>query len=192
MRLDLRFSHSHRPRQANSGTWIDALLDLHRDETSAVRPDVAQTATALYNAGYAKTFGCDEAVFTQALVAANEPTIKAIIAESFADIFFNNCFQNGVLPIRVSREDLDKLMEDAERGANATMTIDLEAQEIQGPDGGVVKFDIDAFRKHCMLNGLDGVGLTIPHNTFSLHVCVKFICLSHGSHHLFDFHFQTN
>ena len=87
--------------------------------------------------------------------------VRCVISTSFADIFFNNCFQNGVLPIRVSREDLDKLMEDAERGANATMTIDLEAQEIHGPDGGVVKFDIDAFRKHCMLNGLDGVGITM-------------------------------
>ena len=87
--------------------------------------------------------------------------VRCVISTSFADIFFNNCFQNGVLPIRVSREDLDKLMEDAERGANATMTIDLEAQEIRGPDGGVVKFDIDAFRKHCMLNGLDDIGITM-------------------------------
>jgi 3-isopropylmalate/(R)-2-methylmalate dehydratase small subunit len=87
--------------------------------------------------------------------------VRCVISTSFADIFFNNCFQNGVLPIRVSRDDLDKLMEDAERGANATMTIDLEAQEIQGPDGGVVKFDIDAFRKHCMLNGLDDIGITM-------------------------------
>jgi 3-isopropylmalate/(R)-2-methylmalate dehydratase small subunit len=87
--------------------------------------------------------------------------VRCVISTSFADIFFNNCFQNGVLPIRVSRDDLDKLMEDAERGANATMTIDLGAQEIQGPDGGVVKFDIDAFRKHCMLNGLDDIGITM-------------------------------
>jgi 3-isopropylmalate/(R)-2-methylmalate dehydratase small subunit len=87
--------------------------------------------------------------------------VRCVISTSFADIFFNNCFQNGVLPIRVSRDDLDKLMEDAERGANATMTIDLEAQEIRGPDGGVVKFDIDAFRKHCMLNGLDDIGITM-------------------------------
>ncbi len=87
--------------------------------------------------------------------------VRCVISTSFADIFFNNCFQNGVLPIRVSREDLDKLMADAERGANATMTIDLEAQEIQGPDGGVVKFDIDAFRKHCMINGLDDIGITM-------------------------------
>ena len=87
--------------------------------------------------------------------------VRCVISTSFADIFFNNCFQNGVLPIRVSREDLDKLMEDAERGSNATMTIDLEAQEIHGPDGGVVKFDIDGFRKHCMLNGLDDIGITM-------------------------------
>jgi len=87
--------------------------------------------------------------------------IRCVISTSFADIFYNNCFQNGVLPIQVSREDLDKLLDDAERGANATLTIDLEKQEIRGPDGGVVKFDIDAFRKHCMLNGLDGVGLTL-------------------------------
>ena len=90
--------------------------------------------------------------------------VRCVISTSFADIFFNNCFQNGVLPIRVSRDDLDKLMEDAERGANATMTIDLEAQEIQGPDGGVVKFDIDAFRKHCVINGLDDIGITMQKN----------------------------
>ena len=66
-----------------------------------------------------------------------------------------------MLPIRVSREQLDQLLEDATRGANATMTIDLEAQEIQRPDGGVMKFEIDAFRKHCMLNGLDDIGLTM-------------------------------
>ena len=87
--------------------------------------------------------------------------IRCVISTSFADIFYNNCFQNGVLPIQVSREDLDKLLDDAERGANATLTIDLEKQEIRGPDGGLVKFEIDAFRKHCMLNGLDGVGLTL-------------------------------
>jgi 3-isopropylmalate/(R)-2-methylmalate dehydratase small subunit len=65
-----------------------------------------------------------------------------------------------VLPIRVSPEDLEKLFDDAERGANATLSIDLEKQEIHGPDGGVVKFDIDPFRKHCLLNGLDDIGLT--------------------------------
>ena len=86
--------------------------------------------------------------------------IRCVISTSFGDIFYNNCFKNGVLPIRVSPQDLEKLFDDADRGANATLTIDLEKQEIRGPDGGVVKFEIDAFRKHCMLNGLDDIGLT--------------------------------
>ena len=87
--------------------------------------------------------------------------ITCVISTSFADIFYNNCFKNGILPVVVSPEDLDKLMDDAERGANATLSVDLEAQEIRGPDGGVVTFKIDAFKKHCLLNGLDDIGLTM-------------------------------
>src|SRR5919107_4710710 len=87
--------------------------------------------------------------------------IRCVISTSFGDIFYNNCFKNGILPIQVSPEDLEKLFDDAERGANATLTIDLEKQEIRGPDGGTVKFDIDQFRKHCLLNGLDDIGLTL-------------------------------
>ncbi|MBI1260409.1 MAG: 3-isopropylmalate dehydratase small subunit [Rhizobiales bacterium] len=87
--------------------------------------------------------------------------IKCVIAPSFADIFYNNCFQNGILPIVLPQADVDKLMDDAERGQNAVVTVDLEAQEIRGPDGGVITFDVDPFRKHCMLEGLDGVGLTL-------------------------------
>ena len=87
--------------------------------------------------------------------------VRCVISTSFADIFYNNCFKNGILPIKVSREDLAKLMDDASRGSNATLTVDLEAQEIRGPDGGVVKFDIDAFRKHCLIEGLDDIGLTM-------------------------------
>ena len=79
--------------------------------------------------------------------------IRCIISTDFADIFYNNCFKNGILPIKVKPEDLDKLMDDARRGANATLTIDLPAQEIRGPDGGVVKFEIDPFRKHCLIEG---------------------------------------
>ena len=86
---------------------------------------------------------------------------KVVISTSFADIFYNNCFQNGILPAKVSAEDLAKLMDDAERGANATLTVDLEKQEIRGPDGGVVKFEIDGFRKQCLLEGLDDIGLTL-------------------------------
>jgi len=87
--------------------------------------------------------------------------IRCVISTSFADIFYNNCFKNGILPIKVSQSDLDKLMEDARRGANATMTVDLQSQEIHGPDGGIVKFDMDEFRKHLLLNGLDDIGLTM-------------------------------
>ena len=86
--------------------------------------------------------------------------IRCVIAPSFADIFYNNCFKNGILPIKLPREQVDQLMEDAERGANATITIDLENQTIQGPDGGEISFEVDAFRKHCLLNGLDDIGLT--------------------------------
>jgi 3-isopropylmalate/(R)-2-methylmalate dehydratase small subunit len=86
---------------------------------------------------------------------------RCIIAPDFADIFYNNCFQNGILPIKLPQSEVDKLMDDASRGANAALTVDLEAQEIRGPDGGVIKFDIDPFRKHCLLNGLDSIGLTL-------------------------------
>jgi 3-isopropylmalate/(R)-2-methylmalate dehydratase small subunit len=88
-------------------------------------------------------------------------SIRCVISTSFGDIFYNNCFKNGILPIRVTQDDLDKLFDDAERGANATLSIDLAKQEIRGPDGGTVKFEIDAFRKHCLLNGLDDIGLTM-------------------------------
>ena len=87
--------------------------------------------------------------------------IRCVISTSFADIFYNNTFKNGILPIKVSQADLDKLFDDADRGANATLTIDLEAQEIRGPDGGVIKFDIDPHRKHCLMNGLDDIGQTM-------------------------------
>jgi len=87
--------------------------------------------------------------------------IRCVISTSFADIFYNNCFKNGILPVIVSRADLAKLMDDARRGANATLSVDLEAQEIRGPDGGVIRFDVDPFRKHCLMNGLDDIGLTL-------------------------------
>jgi 3-isopropylmalate/(R)-2-methylmalate dehydratase small subunit len=87
--------------------------------------------------------------------------IRCVISTSFADIFYNNCFKNGILPIVVSPDDLRKLMDDAERGANATLTVDLESQTVKGPDGGTISFEIDPFKKHCLLNGLDDIGLTM-------------------------------
>jgi 3-isopropylmalate/(R)-2-methylmalate dehydratase small subunit len=86
---------------------------------------------------------------------------RCIIAPSFADIFYNNCFKNGILPIALSQSEIDKLIDDASRGANATLTIDLEHQEIRGPDGGSIKFDIDPFLKRCLIEGLDDIGLTL-------------------------------
>src|SRR5262249_7458308 len=87
--------------------------------------------------------------------------IPRVTSPYVADIFYDNCCKNGILPVIVSPEDLEKLMDDAERGANATLTVDLENQEIRGPDGGVVRFDIDPFRKRCLMEGLDDIGLTM-------------------------------
>ena len=87
--------------------------------------------------------------------------IRCVIAPSFADIFYGNCFKNGILPITLPQEDVNKLMDDAERGANAVISIDLEAQEIRGPDGGMIKFEVDAFRKQVLMNGWDDISLTL-------------------------------
>jgi 3-isopropylmalate/(R)-2-methylmalate dehydratase small subunit len=87
--------------------------------------------------------------------------IKCIIAPSFADIFYNNSSKNGILLVHLPKEKVDKLMENAERGANATLSVDLGAQEITGSDGVVIKFEINKFKKHCLLNGLDDIGLTM-------------------------------
>jgi 3-isopropylmalate/(R)-2-methylmalate dehydratase small subunit len=87
--------------------------------------------------------------------------IKCVISTSFADIFYNNCFKNGILPIVVTQGELDKLFDDAERGSNATLSVDLATQEIKGPDGGSIKFEIDPWRKHCLINGLDDIALTM-------------------------------
>jgi 3-isopropylmalate/(R)-2-methylmalate dehydratase small subunit len=86
---------------------------------------------------------------------------RCIVAPSFADIFYNNCFKNGILPIVLPQSEIDKLIDDASRGDNARLTIDLEAQEIRGPDGGVIKFDVDPHRKRCLIEGLDDIGLTL-------------------------------
>lgn len=87
--------------------------------------------------------------------------IKCVISTSFADIFYSNCFKNGILPIKVPQEDLDKLMDDAQRGANATLTVDLAKQEIHGPDGGTISFDIDPHLKHQLINGLDEISISM-------------------------------
>ena len=87
--------------------------------------------------------------------------IRCVIAPSFADIFYNNCFKNGILPIVLPQAQVDLLMDDAARGSNAVVTVDLESQTISGPDGGTIGFEVDPFRRHCLLNGLDDIGLTL-------------------------------
>ncbi len=133
------------------------------NEDGSENPDFVLNKPAYRNARIlvaGDNFGCGSSR-EHAPWALADFGIRCIISTSFADIFYNNCFKNGLLPITVGQEDLDKLMDDAERGSNATLTVDLEAQEIHGPDGGVVRFDIDPFRKHCLLNGLDDIALTL-------------------------------
>ncbi|MFU8897790.1 MAG: 3-isopropylmalate dehydratase small subunit [Roseinatronobacter sp.] len=87
--------------------------------------------------------------------------IRVVISTSFADIFFNNCFKNGMLPIVLPQDQVDLLMEDASKGANARIAVDLESQTVTSSDGQVFSFQIDPFKKHCLLNGLDDIGLTL-------------------------------
>ena len=145
-----------------TGLGKNLLYELRYDEDGKEKPDFVLNKPAYRKAQIlvaGDNFGCGSSR-EHAPWALLDFGIRCVIASSFADIFYNNCFQNGILPITLPQEDVDKLMDDANRGANATITIDLEKQEIRGPDGGVVKFDIDPHRKHCMLNGLDDIGLT--------------------------------
>jgi 3-isopropylmalate/(R)-2-methylmalate dehydratase small subunit len=137
--------------------------ELRFDENGKEKPDFVLNKPAYRKAQIlvaGENFGCGSSR-EHAPWALMDFGIRCVISTSFADIFFNNCFQNGILPIKVSQEDLDKLMDDANRGSNATLTVDLANQEIKGPDGGTVKFDIDPFRKRCLLEGLDNIGLTL-------------------------------
>ncbi|MDP6345554.1 MAG: 3-isopropylmalate dehydratase small subunit [Alphaproteobacteria bacterium] len=137
--------------------------DLRYDESGAEVPDFVLNQPAYREAKIlvaGDNFGCGSSR-EHAPWAIMDFGIRCVISTSFADIFYNNCFKNGILPIQVTPEQLEMLFDDAERGANATISVDLEAQEIRGPDGGVVSFEIDPFRKHCLLEGLDDIGLTL-------------------------------
>lgn len=132
-------------------------------DDGSVNPDFVLNKPAYQNAKIlvaGDNFGCGSSR-EHAPWALLDFGIRCVISTSFADIFYNNCFKNGILPIVVSPEDLEKLMDDAQRGSNAVLTVDLETQEITGPDGGTISFELDAFRRHCMLNGLDDIGLTL-------------------------------
>ena len=146
-----------------TGLGKSLFFEMRFDEAGKEVPDFVLNQKAYRGAQILVTgdnFGCGSSR-EHAPWALLDFGIRCIIAPDFADIFYNNCFQNGILPIKLPQAEVDKLMDDASRGANATLTVDLEAQEIRGPDGGVIKFDIDPFRKHCLLNGLDNIGLTL-------------------------------
>ncbi|MBP7001338.1 3-isopropylmalate dehydratase small subunit [Amaricoccus sp.] len=148
---------------ARTGLGKSLFFEMRYDEQGNEIPDFVLNRPAYRNAKVivaGDNFGCGSSR-EHAPWALLDFGIRCVISTSFADIFYNNCFKNGVLPIVVSPEILEKLMDDAERGANATLSIDLESQTIKGPDGGTVSFDIDPFRKHCLLNGLDDIGLTL-------------------------------
>ena len=141
-----------------------ALFDEMRfNPDGSEKPDFVLNKTAYRNAKIlvaGDNFGCGSSR-EHAPWALLDFGIRCVIAPSFADIFYGNCFKNGILPIKLPQEEVDKLMDDAERGANAVISIDLEKQEIRGPDGGMIKFDVDQFRKQCLLNGWDDIGLTM-------------------------------
>jgi len=146
-----------------TGLGTGLFAEMRYREDGSENPDFVLNKPAYRNAQIVvagDNFGCGSSR-EHAPWALLDFGIRCVISTSFADIFYNNCFKNGILPITVSPENLEKLFEDADRGSNATITVDLENQEIRGPDGGMIKFDIDGFRRHCLLNGLDDIGLTL-------------------------------
>jgi 3-isopropylmalate/(R)-2-methylmalate dehydratase small subunit len=148
---------------ARTGLGKHLFAEMRYDDQGNENPDFVLNQPAYRNAEILvadENFGCGSSR-EHAPWALLDFGIKCVIAPSFADIFYNNCFKNGILPITLPKEDWEKVMDDAERGANAKLTIDLEAQTITGPDGGSVSFEIDPFKKKCLLEGLDDVGLTM-------------------------------
>jgi 3-isopropylmalate/(R)-2-methylmalate dehydratase small subunit len=141
-----------------------ALFDeMRHNPDGSEKPDFVLNKPAYRNAKIlvaGDNFGCGSSR-EHAPWALLDFGIRCVIAPSFADIFYGNCFKNGILPIKLPQDIVDKLLDDAGRGANAIISIDLEKQEIKGPDGGTVHFDVDDFRKQCLLNGWDDIGLTM-------------------------------
>jgi 3-isopropylmalate/(R)-2-methylmalate dehydratase small subunit len=146
-----------------TGLGKSLFYEMRYDEKGEENPEFVLNKPAYRNAKIlvaGENFGCGSSR-EHAPWALLDFGIRCVISTSFADIFYNNCFKNGILPVVVTPENLEKLMDDAERGANATLTIDLEKQEIRGPDGGTVRFEMDPFRKKCLIEGLDDIGLTM-------------------------------
>ena len=146
-----------------SGLGVHAFDEMRYDDDGNEIPDFVLNQAAYREASIliaGDNFGCGSSR-EHAPWALSDFGIKVVVSTSFADIFFNNCFKNGMLPIVLPQEQVDLLMRDAEKGANARVEVSLEEQTIISSDGDVIKFDIDPFRKHCLLNGLDDIGLTL-------------------------------
>lgn len=148
-------------KRTGLGKGLFAEMRYNRDGSE--KPDFVLNKPAYRNAKIiiaGDNFGCGSSR-EHAPWALADFGIRCIISTSFADIFYNNCFKNGILPIKVSAVALEKLLAEANLGANATFTVDLEKLEIAGPHGDIIRFDLDEFRRHCLLNGLDDIGLTV-------------------------------
>ena len=146
-----------------TGLGVNLFDEMRYDAEGQENPDFVLNRPAYREAKMlvaGENFGCGSSR-EHAPWALLDFGIRCVVAPSFADIFYNNCFKNGILPIVLPQEEVDKLLDDASRGANATVTVDLEKQEIRGPDGGTIGFEVDPFRRHCLLNGLDDIGLTM-------------------------------
>ncbi|RJE79282.1 3-isopropylmalate dehydratase small subunit [Paracoccus sp. JM45] len=146
-----------------SGLGVNLFDELRYDREGNEIPDFVLNQPAYRDAEIliaGDNFGCGSSR-EHAPWALLDFGIRCVISTSFADIFFNNCFKNGILPVTLPQEAVDALMEDAGNGSNARMTVDLQAQTVTSPDGKVYAFEVDAFRKHCLLNGLDDIGLTM-------------------------------
>ncbi|MBV9735512.1 MAG: 3-isopropylmalate dehydratase small subunit [Acidisphaera sp.] len=150
-----------------SGLGVHLFYTLRFDKDGRERPDFVLNTEPYRHAEILialENFGCGSSR-EHAPWALLDFGIRCVIAPGFADIFYNNCFKNGVLPIRLPRDVCDRLMDDARMGGNARLTVDLARQVVVRPNGEEVGFDIDPFRKHLLLNGLDDIGQTLQHAT---------------------------
>ncbi|RDC69806.1 3-isopropylmalate dehydratase small subunit [Rhodovulum sp. 12E13] len=146
-----------------SGLGVNLFDEMRYTDDGSENPDFVLNRPAYREAEIliaGDNFGCGSSR-EHAPWAIKDFGIRVIVAPSYADIFYNNCFKNGILPITLPQEQVDILMKDAEKGANARMTVDLEAQTITASDGQVFAFEIDPFRKRCLLEGLDEIGTTL-------------------------------
>ena len=146
-----------------SGLGVNLFDEMRYDDDRAEIPDFVLNKAQYRNAEIlvvGDNFGCGSSR-EHAPWAIKDFGIRCVISTSFADIFFNNCFKNGILPIILPKEQVDALMKDAEKGSNARIEIDLADQTVTSSDGEVYSFEVDAFKKHCLLNGLDDIGLTM-------------------------------